>query len=346
MNDLLSLDISQLESILVELGEKKFAAKQLRSWLCKGVPFEEMTNLSKTLRAKLRENYNEGYARISQKHTSQDGTVKYLLELTDGSLIECVVMQYHHGHTLCVSTQVGCRMGCLFCASGIEGLIRQLTAGEMLSELIAARDSGEVSNVVLMGSGEPLDNYDNVTAFIRALQSEFGIGMRHISLSTCGLVPGILKLAQEQLSITLCLSLHSAIDGKRKKLMPVAKAYTINEIIEAAKVYFKNTGRRIIIEYTLIRGFNDGQDDIEALKRVLRGLACHINVIPLNYTPKSSAFRESHDAADHFNPPSKKESYAFAAALERNGLSATVRRALGSDIEGACGQLKRRVSEK
>ncbi len=347
MIDLISLDTSQLENSLVELGEKKFAAKQIRLWLCKGVPFEEMTNLSKSLRTKLRENFNEGYAKISQKHTSMDGTVKYLLELTDGNLIECVVMQYHHGHTLCVSTQVGCRMGCSFCASGIEGLIRQLTAGEMLSELIAARESGEINNVVLMGSGEPLDNYDNVTEFIRAMQSEFGIGMRHISLSTCGLVPGILKLAEEKLPITLCLSLHSAIDEKRKKLMPIAKTYTINEIIEAAKVYFKNTGRRIIIEYTLIRGFNDGQEDIEALKRVLRGLACHINVIPLNAASKNMDSPQSiSEIADSFQPPSKKESYTFTAALERSGLSATVRRALGSDIEGACGQLKRRVREK
>ena len=333
MNDLLSLDTIQLENLLTELGEKKFAAKQLRYWLCKGVPFEEMTNLSKTLRIMLRERYNEGYARISQKHTSQDGTVKYLLELTDGNLIECVLMQYHHGNTLCVSTQVGCRMGCVFCASGIEGLVRQLTAGEMLSELIAARESGEISNVVLMGSGEPLDNYDNVTAFIRALQAEFGIGMRHISLSTCGLVPGILKLAEEQLSVTLCLSLHSAIDEKRKQLMPIAKAYTIKEIIDAAKVNFKKTGRRIIIEYTLIRGFNDGQEDIDALKRILKGLNCHINVIPLN------------QATGEFLPPSKTESHAFAATLEKYGLSATVRRALGSDIEGACGQLKRRVRQ-
>ncbi len=270
MNDLLSLNITQLESMLDELGEKKFAAKQLRSWLCKGVPFEDMTNLSKTLRAKLREGYNEGYARIAQKHTSKDGTVKYLLELTDGNLVECVVMQYHHGCTLCVSTQVGCRMGCVFCASGLDGLVRQLTAGEMLSELIAAQASVQINNVVLMGSGEPLDNYDNVTAFIRALQTEFGIGIRHVSLSTCGIVPGILKLAEEQLSVTLCLSLHAAVDEKRMKLMPVAKTYTVNDIIDAAKVYFKKTGRRIIIEYTLIKGFNDGREDIEALKMCSR----------------------------------------------------------------------------
>ncbi len=334
MNGLLSLNISQLENIITELGEKNFAAKQLRFWLCRGAAFDDMTNLSKTLREKLKERYTEGYARIERKLTSKDGTVKYLLELTDGNLIECVVMDYHHGRTLCVSTQVGCRMGCAFCASGLEGLVRQLTAGEMLSELIAARESGEISNIVLMGSGEPLDNYDNVIEFLRALQSEFGIGQRHISLSTCGLVPGILKLAEEQLSVTLCISLHAAIDEKRKKLMPVAKAYSVGEIMEAAKAYFKKTGRRIIIEYTLIRGFNDSQEDIEALRRVLDGLNCHINVIPINH------------AAGEFAPPTKTESHAFAAALERGGLGATVRRALGSDIEGACGQLKRRAGER
>lgn len=334
MTGLLSLTLSQLENIINELGEKKFAAKQLRSWLCKGVVFKDMTNLSKPLREKLKEHYSEGYARIERKLTSKDGTVKYLLELADGNLIECVVMDYHHGRTLCVSTQVGCRMGCAFCASGLEGLVRQLSAGEMLSELIAARESGEISNVVLMGSGEPLDNYDNVIEFLRALQSEFGIGQRHISLSTCGLVPGILKLAEEQLSVTLCISLHSAIDDKRQQLMPIAKVYSINEIIEAANVYFKKTGRRIIIEYTLIRGFNDGPEDIDSLRRVLKGLNCHINVIPINH------------AAGKFAPPTKTESYAFAAALEQIGLGATVRRALGSDIEGACGQLKRRAGEK
>lgn len=334
MNDLLSLDISQLEKILTEMGEKKFAAQQLRSWLCKGIPFEEMTNLSKTLRVGLRERYTEGYARIVQKHTSQDGTVKYILKLADENLIECVVMQYHHGRTLCVSTQVGCRMGCAFCASGLDGLIRQMSAGEMLSELIAARESGEISNVVLMGSGEPLDNYDQVTAFIRALSKEFGIGQRHISLSTCGLVPQMLKLSEEQLAITLCISLHSAIDEKRRRLMPVAKSYTVNEVLAAANVYFKKTGRRIIIEYTLIRGFNDGQEDIDALKRVLSGLVCHINVIPIN------------QATGNYIAPSNTESHVFAAALERSGLGATVRRALGSDIEGACGQLKRRVGLK
>ncbi len=333
MNDLLSMDIEQLKKLLTELGEKPYAAKQLRSWLCKGVPFEDMSNLSKPLREKLSQSYSEGYARIAQKHTSRDGTVKYLLEMSGGGLIECVVMEYHHGRTLCVSTQLGCRMGCVFCASGMEGLERNLTVGEMLSELIAARECGDISNVVLMGSGEPLDNYDNVITFLRALQSDFGIGMRHISLSTCGIVPGINKLADEQLAITLCLSLHSAIDEKRKQLMPIANAYTVAQIMEAAKAYFKKTGRRIIIEYTLIRGFNDGQEDIDALKKALRGLNCHINVIPLNR------------AAGSFIPPSSKDAYVFAAALENASLSATVRRALGSDIEGACGQLKRRTEK-
>ncbi len=333
MRGLLSLDISELENILAGFGEKKYAAKQLRAWLCKGVSFEEMTNLSKDLRQKLSRNYTEGYAQIAKKLTSKDGTVKYLLELEDGNLIECVAMEYRHGRTLCVSTQVGCRMGCAFCASGADGLIRQLTAGEMLSELIAARESGDISNIVLMGSGEPLDNYDNVVAFIRSLQTEFGIGQRHISLSTCGLVPGIFKLAEENIAVTLCLSLHSAIDEKRKQLMPISRTYPVAEVIDAAKAYFKKSGRRIIIEYTLINSFNDGQDDISALKRALSGLNCHVNVIPLNH------------AAGKFSPPTKTQCHAFAALLEKNGLSATVRRALGSDIEGACGQLRRRVKE-
>lgn len=334
MNALLPLDMPQLERVVEELGEKKFAAKQLRAWLLKGVPFDGMTNLSKALRQKLSERCTEGYARVEKKLTSQDGTVKYLLGLGDGSLIECVAMQYHHGRTLCVSTQAGCRMGCAFCASGMDGLARQLTAGEMLSELIAARESGDISGVVLMGSGEPLDNYDNVVAFIRALQAEMGIGQRHISLSTCGLVPGMLKLCDERLSVTLCLSLHSAIDEKRRLIMPVAKVYSVAETIDAAKAYFKKTGRRIIIEYTLIRGFNDAQEDRDALKYALAGLNCHINVIPVN------------QAADGYLPPSKTESHAFAAALGRMGLSATVRRALGGDVEGACGQLKRKVRER
>jgi 23S rRNA (adenine2503-C2)-methyltransferase len=334
MNDLLSLNIKELESLLVELGAKPFAARQLKGWLVKGILFEAMTNLPKALRERLREAHSEGYARVAEKHTAADGTTKYLLALSGGGLVECVLMQYHHGRTLCVSTQLGCAMRCAFCASGAQGLVRNLTPGEMLSQLIAAQEDGAISNVVLMGSGEPLDNLDNVLAFVRALQADFGIGLRHISLSTCGLVPGIKKLADIGLPLTLCISLHSAIDEKRQVIMPVAKAYTVQQVMDAAAEYFKKTGRRVIIEYTLMRGFNDGPEDIRALKRSLTGMNCHVNVIPLN------------QAEGRFMPPSTREAYAFVAALEKEGLSATMRRALGSEIEGACGQLKLRREGK
>ena len=333
MKDLLSLGLDELQSIIVGLGEKPFAAKQLASWLAKGAVFANMTNLSKGLREKLAASYCEGYASIIEKHESRDGTVKYLMAMSGGDRVECVVMRYHHGSTLCVSTQVGCRMGCAFCASGADGLVRNLTSGEMRSQFIAAEQSANISNVVLMGSGEPLDNYENVVAFIRALNTQHGIGIRHISLSTCGLVPQIERLAEEGMQVTLCLSLHSAIDEKRKRIMPVANAYPVADIIESANNYFKKTGRRIIIEYTLIRGFNDGAQDIEALANVLRGLNCHINVIPLNETDGD------------YLPPTSKQAHIFAAAMEQRGKSASVRRSLGGDIEGACGQLKRKREE-
>lgn len=328
MKELLSLNIEQLNTLITDMGEKPFAAKQLMAWLTKGVPFDKMTNISKNLREKLCQEYTEGYATIVEKHVSTDGTVKYLMEMSGGGLVECVVMRYNHGNTLCVSTQVGCRMGCVFCASGKDGLVRNLSAGEMLSELIAARESGDISNVVLMGSGEPFDNYDNVMGFIKALNTHYEIGMRHISLSTCGIVPGILKLAKEGMPVTLCISLHSAIDEKRKKIMPIANAYSVKQILDAANAYFNSTGRRIIIEYTLIKGFNDGKEDLKSLINVLDGLNCHVNVIPLNH------------AAGDFMPPSTKQAHAFAAELTGAGKGATVRRSLGSDIEGACGQLK------
>lgn len=328
MNEMLSLSIKELEMLLTEMGAKPFAAKQLKSWLIKGVPFEDMTNLPKELREKLRNTHHEGYAHVAEKHIAKDGTIKLLLALHGGGLVECVVMQYHHGRTLCVSTQLGCGMGCAFCASGANGLVRNLTTGEMMAQLIAAKEDGDISNVVLMGSGEPLDNLDNVLAFVSALQLDFGIGLRHVSLSTCGLVPGIKKLAEKGLPLTLCISLHAATDEKRRVIMPVARAYSVKQIIAAAAEYFKKTGRRVIIEYTLIRGFNDSAEDRSALKQLLRGLNCHINVIPLN------------EAVGSFIPPSEKEAYAFVAALEKEGLSATMRRALGGEIEGACGQLK------
>lgn len=330
MKELLSMDIRQLEELLADMGQKPFVARQLKQWLLKGVPFENMTNLSASLRIRLRENFSEGYAQTVNIYTSKDETKKYLLRFADGTLIECVLMRYQHGNTLCVSTQAGCRMGCTFCASGKNGLKRNLSAGEMCAQLIAARIENDISNVVLMGSGEPLDNYDNTLKFIRILSEDFCIGLRHISLSTCGLVPNLLRLAEERLPVTLCLSLHAATDEKRKRIMPIANAFKIKQIIEAAKVYFKNTGRRIIIEYTLINGFNDGHDDIKELARLLKGLSCHVNVIPLNISDNTDG---------SYKMPSSAQAHAFAGALEKAGISATVRRALGSDIKGACGQL-------
>ncbi len=334
MKDLLSLDLGQLQNIIEELGGKPFMAKQLQQWLAKGVPFEDMTNLPKALREALRDRHSEGYAAIAEKHESADGTVKLLLSMSGGGMVECVIMRYKFGNTLCVSTQVGCRMGCVFCASGKEGLVRNLSAGEMRSEFIAAQQFGDIGNVVLMGSGEPLDNYDNVIRFIRDLGELHGIGMRHISLSTCGIVPGIERLMNEGIPITLCISLHSAIDEKRKTIMPTASAFTVRRILDAAHAYFHKTGRRIIIEYTLIRGLNDGAEDIDALVQMLFGMNCHVNVIPLN------------EAAGALQPPQSGQAHAFAAALEKQGVSATVRRTLGGDIEGACGQLKLKREKK
>ena len=330
MTELLSKNIDEIKEILSGMGQKPFAAKQLMEWLNKGVAFAEMNNLSKELRINLAQNFSEGYAEVVKKLESSDGTIKYLMRMSGGGLVECVVMRYKHGNTLCVSTQIGCRMGCIFCASGKDGLLRNLTASEILSQFIEANRQDKISNVVLMGSGEPLDNYDNVIEFIRALNTRMDIGMRHISLSTCGIVDGIKKLADEEMQINLSLSLHSAVDEKRKTIMPTAKVYSVSRIIDAAKYYFKKTGRRIIIEYTLINGFNDAQEDIDALLEATKGLACHVNVIPLN------------EAGRGLNQPTMRQAYAFAAELEKNGRSATVRRSLGSDIEGACGQLKRR----
>ncbi len=333
MTELLSKSKDELKEILAAMGQKPFVAKQLWDWLSKGVCFSDMSNLSKELRQRLSENFTEGYAQVAEKLESKDGTAKYLMRMSGGGIVECVVMKYEHGSTLCVSTQIGCRMGCVFCASGKDGLIRNLSASEMLSQFIEADKQDKISNVVLMGSGEPLDNYDNVIEFIYMLNERMNVGMRHISLSTCGIVDGINRLADEKIQINLSISLHSAIDEKRRTIMPTAKVYSVKDIMEAAKYYFKNTGRRIIIEYTLIAGFNDSPLDLEALVEATRNLSCHINVIALNDTDGS------------LKPPTAKQAHAFAASLVKRGRSSTVRRSLGSDIEGACGQLKRRSED-
>ena len=335
MNGLLDYNIDELKDLLAGMGEKPFRAGQIMKWLSMGKPFEEMTDLSKELRRKLREGYSEGYARTVTVAQSVDGTKKYLFEFEDGSTVESVFMQKNYGNTICVSTQVGCRMGCEFCASCAEGLKRNLSAGEILAQVTAVNaDQGEgrnITNIVLMGMGEPFDNYDQVVKFLRLVNSEAGlhIGMRNISLSTCGLTERIRQFAGENLPVTLSISLHATSDGKRVKIMPSAKQYKIADILDAANGYFLATGRRIIIEYAVIDGFNDGREDVLLLKEALQGMNCHINLIPLNQNDGLA-----------LKAPEKRRVYAFCDMLAEEGLSATVRKSMGSDIAGACGQLR------
>ena len=303
-----------------------------------GKSISEMTDIPNYLKEKLLTEYCDAPAKIYKKLTSTDGTVKYLFSLSDGNIVEGVVMTYKYGKTQCVSTQVGCRMGCKFCASTLNGLVRNLTRGELLFTVaLANRDFGgnakhrEITNIVLMGSGEPLDNYDEVVAFLKELAKEenLNVSPRNVSLSTCGLVDNMYKLANENLPLNLTVSLHATTDEKRKEIMPVAKAYSISQIIEACKHYFKITGRRFIFEYSLVKGVNDSKDDANQLINLLRGLPCHVNLIRLNEV-EESGLKRSDD----------KNAYRFMKILNDGGLSATVRRLMGSDIEGACGQLR------
>ena len=334
---LLDLNAEQLAAALAELGEPMFRARQVREWLLKGRDFADMANLPAALRGRLSERFTVGGVRIlDARHSARDDTEKYLYELEDGNVIEGVKLSYHHGNTLCVSTQVGCRMGCAFCASTQGGLVRNLTAGEMLGQPIAvnARLGGgrQITNLVLMGSGEPLDNYENVVEFLRRATAADGLGIsaRNISLSTCGLPQGMARLAAEGLPVTLCLSLHSPDDAARARLMPAARASTVAGVVEALKNYVAVTGRRAIIEYALIDGVNDREEDARGLAKLLKGVQCHINLIPLNTVAEAGLRGVGRLAAER-----------FAARLAALGLSATVRRTLGEDIEGACGQLRR-----
>ncbi len=339
---LLDMTGEELDSALATLGQPAFRARQVGEWLLRGVDFDGMTNLPAALRGQLAEAYAVGGAAIVEARQSQkDDTEKYLYRFADGNVVEGVLLRYHHGNTLCVSTQVGCRMGCAFCASTRGGLIRNLTAGEMLGQPIAvnARLGGgrQVTNLVLMGSGEPLDNYDNVLAFLRRATDANGLGIsaRNISLSTCGLPEGMARLAQEGLPLTLCLSLHSPFDEARARLMPAARAFTVRQVVQALKDYIAATGRRAIVEYALIAGTNDREEDARALAALLKGTLCHVNLIPLNAVPEAGLAGTTREGANR-----------FAARLTSLGLSATVRRTLGEDIEGACGQLRRRHMEK
>ena len=325
-----------------DLKESRFRAKQIAQWLARGEDIEGMTNLSAALRRRLGEIAVANPVRILETYRSKlDETEKFLYALEDGNLIEGVLMRYHHGDTLCVSTQVGCRMGCAFCASTLEGRVRDLTAGEILGQVAAANrhiraDDPErrVHNIVLMGSGEPLDNYDNVMKFLRLVNDPEGlnISLRNISLSTCGLVPKMYDLAREGLPVTLSLSLHAPNDEIRRKIMPVANVYGMGEVLAACKHYVEQTGRRVIFEYALIKDLNSDVRHADELARRLRGLRCHVNLIPLNDVKER-----------HLSAPSRQTVDAFLKRLELKNISATVRREMGADIEGACGQLRRKV---
>ena len=341
--NILSLLPDELSSLILELGEPKYRAGQIFSQLHKGILLDEMTNVGKATKAKLKERLDCSLPRVKRKLVSAlDGTVKYLFELSDGNCIESVIMKYEHGYTICVSSQVGCRMGCKFCASTVAGRVRDLEAGEILGQIISAqRDLGiRISNVVMMGIGEPLDNYDNTVKFLKLVNLPEGvnIGYRHISLSTCGLVPKIYELSKLDMQITLSVSLHAPDDATRSEIMPVNKSYGVDKLLDACREYYKATGRRISFEYTLISGKNDTVENAlrlaEVLNRKLRtrteNMPIHVNLIPVNEVTESG-FKSSDRVAV------KK----FAATLESKGIRATIRRTLGSDINASCGQLRR-----
>ena len=335
--DILSMNKEELTAYVVSLGEPKFRATQIWGWLLKGADFSEMKNLPAALKTKLAENAFVASAKIAKKFVSKDGTVKYLYELHDGERIESVFMRYKHGNTICISTEAGCPMGCAFCASTLKGLSRRLLPSEMLSQILSTqKDTGErVDGIVLMGIGEPLDNYDNVIKFLRLVGSPDGlnIGYRHISLSTCGLVDRMDKLAKENLPITLSISLHAADDQTRSSLMPVNNRWNIEQLLKACRSYFDQTGRRISFEYTLVRGKNDSVADANKLADVLyrycSGMPLHVNLIPVNNVEERG-----------FLPSEKSGIEAFASTLEGRKITATVRRKLGSDIDASCGQLR------
>lgn len=339
--DIRSLTLKELEADFVSLGEKKFRAGQVYKWIASGVEsFSQMTDISKTLREKLDEIYFIPTVNIVKKLVSKiDGTVKYLYELHDGERIESVLMKYNHGYTVCISTQVGCRMGCSFCASGIDGLFRNLYPSEMLAQVMKASqdNSIRVSNIVMMGMGEPLDNFDNVKKFLELVSDPkgLGIGYRHISLSTSGLVPGIYKLSELNLPITLSISLHAPFDDIRSDMMKINKRFNIEELITACKDYQKITGRRISFEYAMIKGKNDNEACAERLAKLLKGILCHVNLIPVNPVKENDYVKS--------NQKSLRE---FAKRLNDLGINTTIRRTLGSDIEASCGQLRRKFEDK
>ena len=338
---LLGFTPEELAAFFKAQGQPAFRARQVFSWLHQGVCFENMSNLPKALREKLAGECIDNPVSVLETIESKlDGTIKLLYKLPDGHIIEGVLMRYKYGNTLCLSTQVGCRMGCAFCASTLDGCARNLTAAEMLGQIVCANgvlaakgESQHVGNIVLMGSGEPFDNYDNVVRFLRILRMEGGlcIGMRSVSLSTCGLVENMRRFADEDLPVTLSLSLHAPNDEVRKQLMPVARKYTMDEVLGACRYYIEKTGRRVIFEYALVHGVNAAPEQAAELAQHLRGMQCHVNLIPLNSVPERG-----------LTGVSEREVDAFKKALEQKNISVTRRREMGDDIEGACGQLRRR----
>ena len=341
MKHLKSMTIPEIGAVLKELNQPAFRAKQVYTWLHKGVrSYDEMTNLPKALRDTLEKTYPICPPKVVRKQQSQkDGTIKYLWQLQDGNCVETVLMRYHYGNTVCISTEVGCRMGCAFCASTLGGLVRPLEPYEMLDQVLFTQvDSGlPVSHIVLMGIGEPLDNLSNVLRFLELVNSEEGmnISMRHISLSTCGLVPKIDELAEYKLQISLAISLHGSNNEIRGKIMPVNRAYPLEELIPACRRYYDKTSRRIHFEYAMIRDLNDTLEHAKELLRLLKGLPAHVNLIPLNHVEESP-----------LKPSTKEAVAAFQKALEDGGVTATVRRTLGSDIDASCGQLRRKYTRQ
>ncbi len=340
--DLKSLNQEELQELVCALGEKPYRGRQIYIWLHQRLvtSFDEMTDLSRKLRERLADiGMITALEPVTVQVSKEDGTRKYLFALADGNMVESVLMRYHHGNSVCISSQVGCRMGCRFCASTLDGLVRNLTPAEMLDQVYRiSADTGErISHVVVMGTGEPMDNYQNLVKFLRMISGEQGlhISQRNLTVSTCGIVPGIRQLAQEGLSVTLALSLHAAEQKKREGLMPAARAYALTEVLKACAFYFSCTGRRVTYEYALVAGVNDSEEDAAALYALLGGQNCHLNLIPVN--PVSER--------DYVQP---KEAVIrnFKNKLEKCGINVTIRREMGRDIDGACGQLRKRYAER
>ena len=339
--DIASYSFEELQEEMLAIGEKGFRSRQIYSWIHEKLvdDFEEMTNLPKTLRQKLETAYEIRRVEMEKRQISKiDGTNKFLFCLKDGNMVESVLMKYKHGNSVCISSQVGCRMGCRFCASTLDGLEQNLTPSEMLRQVYQIQKiTGErVSNIVIMGTGEPLDNYDNFLKFIHMVSDEHGlnISQRNITASTCGIVPNIRRLAEEKLQITLALSLHGSNQEKRRSLMPVANKYALHEVLEACDYYFEKTGRRITFEYSLVHGVNDTPEDAKELMGILKDRNCHLNLIPVNPIKERN-----------YEKPDKKSAENFKNKLEKNGINVTIRREMGSDIDGACGQLRRKTMQ-